>query len=302
MSFNVVQRTLYDIRDNNSYTVRKLADGNCWMTENLRLEFDGSTTYDSTTTNLAAGTTITPKATQIMSIGTNFTADDTRLTAQDKLNIRAWTTDPVSHMTINQDDPVTTKIAQASGKVDGFRNIFNQWLSRSTNGVREDDVPDFPNDQKTGENQKIGTYYNWHTATAGTGEGLISEGDVAPASICPRGWQLPRATGNGSWSLLVKDVYNIIVNDGNQAVVPDGNLEANTIFHKKPFSVPYSGETYYYTGLTIRQGTNGGFYNANVYAKDTQYHASDMYFNGTHFNSLSGSIRSAGMTIRCIAQ
>ncbi len=33
----VAQRTLYDIRDNNTYTIRKLADGNCWMTENLRL-------------------------------------------------------------------------------------------------------------------------------------------------------------------------------------------------------------------------------------------------------------------------
>ncbi len=36
---NVAQRTLYDIRDNNSYTIRKLADGNCWMTENLRTQF-----------------------------------------------------------------------------------------------------------------------------------------------------------------------------------------------------------------------------------------------------------------------
>ncbi len=34
---NVAQRILYDIRDGNSYRVRKLADGNCWMTENLRL-------------------------------------------------------------------------------------------------------------------------------------------------------------------------------------------------------------------------------------------------------------------------
>ena len=28
---------MYDIRDNNAYTVRKLADGNCWMTQNLYL-------------------------------------------------------------------------------------------------------------------------------------------------------------------------------------------------------------------------------------------------------------------------
>ena len=34
---NVAQNTLSDIRDNKSYTVRKLADGRCWMTDNLYL-------------------------------------------------------------------------------------------------------------------------------------------------------------------------------------------------------------------------------------------------------------------------
>ena len=35
--------TLKDSRDGNEYVVRKLADGNCWMTENLRLVGDGQT-------------------------------------------------------------------------------------------------------------------------------------------------------------------------------------------------------------------------------------------------------------------
>ena len=39
----VAQRTLYDIRDNNSYTIRKLADGNCWMTSNLKLKLTANT-------------------------------------------------------------------------------------------------------------------------------------------------------------------------------------------------------------------------------------------------------------------
>ncbi|MBQ3309458.1 hypothetical protein IJG78_02145, partial [Candidatus Saccharibacteria bacterium] len=35
----VPQHTLSDIRDGETYRIRKLADGNCWMTENLRLVF-----------------------------------------------------------------------------------------------------------------------------------------------------------------------------------------------------------------------------------------------------------------------
>ena len=34
-----VQKTLTDNRDGNTYVVRRLADGNCWMAENLRLTF-----------------------------------------------------------------------------------------------------------------------------------------------------------------------------------------------------------------------------------------------------------------------
>lgn len=43
----VPQITLIDTRDNNSYRVRKLADGNCWMTENLRLKTATLTPEDS---------------------------------------------------------------------------------------------------------------------------------------------------------------------------------------------------------------------------------------------------------------
>ncbi|MBQ3352212.1 hypothetical protein IJG91_00905, partial [Candidatus Saccharibacteria bacterium] len=41
----VAQRTLYDIRDSKPYTVRKLADGNCWMTNNLALELEANKNY-----------------------------------------------------------------------------------------------------------------------------------------------------------------------------------------------------------------------------------------------------------------
>ncbi len=57
---NVAQRILYDIRDGNSYRVRKLADGNCWMTENLALGSTEQTyTLTSADTNLPDGETFT---------------------------------------------------------------------------------------------------------------------------------------------------------------------------------------------------------------------------------------------------
>ena len=55
----VPQRTLYDIRDDNSYTIRKLADGNCWMTQNLTIS---GTTIDYTDSNLPGGASYTVPA------------------------------------------------------------------------------------------------------------------------------------------------------------------------------------------------------------------------------------------------
>ena len=47
---------LRDLRDDQVYTVRKLADGNCWMTENLRY---GANTDGSANTDLATASNIT---------------------------------------------------------------------------------------------------------------------------------------------------------------------------------------------------------------------------------------------------
>ena len=47
--------TLVVSRDNTSYTVTKLADGNCWMTENLRLDLSNSTITSADTNNPTAG-------------------------------------------------------------------------------------------------------------------------------------------------------------------------------------------------------------------------------------------------------
>ncbi|MBR2588869.1 hypothetical protein IKE84_00795 [Candidatus Saccharibacteria bacterium] len=46
-----------DIRDGKTYTVRKMADGNCWMAENLKFKLEANKTY--TGVNNTTGNTIT---------------------------------------------------------------------------------------------------------------------------------------------------------------------------------------------------------------------------------------------------
>ncbi|MBQ6355146.1 hypothetical protein IJJ18_01865 [Candidatus Saccharibacteria bacterium] len=55
----VPEATLRDMRDNASYTVRKLADGKCWMAQNLRFNFSAGKTLTPSDTDVKNSVTLT---------------------------------------------------------------------------------------------------------------------------------------------------------------------------------------------------------------------------------------------------
>ena len=120
--------TLTDTRDNNTYTVSKLADGKCWMTQNLRI----------------AGKTITPA-----------------------------------------DSNVTSNYTIPASFLSGF-------ISYNTSNAYVD---------------SDGGFYNWYTATAGTGTQSMSSGNTS-VSICPKGWRLPTSGSSNSEFQTLYDNYN----------------------------------------------------------------------------------------------
>ncbi len=120
-------KVLIDKRDNSTYTVARLEDGNCWMTQNLRIVNKVITSTDS---DMASG---------------SFTI-------------------PVS-------SPEFTNANKYSPQV-YYENILAN-----------------------------GAYYNWYTATAGSG--TIATGTVS-SSICPKNWKLPSNSGDGSFTDLLE--------------------------------------------------------------------------------------------------
>lgn len=56
----IPQTLLKDSRDNKQYLIRKLADGNCWMVQNLDLDLSIATTLDNTSSDLNSKTNWTP--------------------------------------------------------------------------------------------------------------------------------------------------------------------------------------------------------------------------------------------------
>ena len=65
--------TLTDIRDNNTYTVKKLKDGRCWMTQNLNLQ--GPITLTSGDSNVSSNWVLPSTTTSAWASGSTVTVD-----------------------------------------------------------------------------------------------------------------------------------------------------------------------------------------------------------------------------------
>jgi uncharacterized protein (TIGR02145 family) len=155
--------TLIDIRDDREYRVRKLADGKCWMIDNLMLELQQDMELIPDTTNVGSDTTVT------LATGgrnDNFTTSN--------------------YLTVNNGN------STASPNLDAWRQVDP---SNTTSCLNESAYN--PN-SKTG----CGYLYNFYTATAGSAPQSQTSGK-ANYSICPSSWKLPSGLDeNGDFGFL----------------------------------------------------------------------------------------------------
>ena len=200
-----MQYTLKDARDDKTYSIAKLADGNIWMTQSLDLDLDTNTTYTSADTDLPNGVTWTPNR------GT-YQAND--------------------HTWVFSD---TTPESYNPGEVywNGIISDNNDWYSYigtcSYNIPYECDESQNPFANYIAssgpEQYRLGNYYNWTAAMAMNDSSSIapfggnSISTVSPdQSICPAGWTMPRpGTGEDSFHGLLSQYgfENVSINGNN---------------------------------------------------------------------------------------
>jgi uncharacterized protein (TIGR02145 family) len=154
--------TLTDTRNNQEYRIRKLADGKCWMIDNLKLELKNGMTLTSKDTNIATDTTI------------HFTEDGTKdgpaLTGMDK------------NFTTSGFNTINGTNNQAPPNLDAWRQNDPSGTAGCSNGDA------YNSNSKTG----CGYLYNFYTAAAGTtSQSQDVRYSTAAGSICPAGWRLP---------------------------------------------------------------------------------------------------------------
>ena len=137
-----------------------------------------------------------------------------------------------------------------------------------------------------------GCYYNWYTATAGTGTSYIITGNVNN-SICPAGWTLPTSGSGGQFQALYTQYHSAAL----MLVDDPTNTTENTAGKIPGFLL---GGDY--------EGSGGGYIGARaLYWARTTYSARDGYYlyinSDTSFvDPSSNFVKYYGRSVRCLVQ
>ena len=130
------------------------------------------------------------------------------------------------------------------------------------------------------QSQYVGNYYNWYTATAGSGTQTIASGN-ATHSICPKGWRLPLSSD-----------FTVLTN----ALGAGNNAAGSWIMQSSPNYFILSG--YYDKGLRTL-GSGGGWTSSTASRVEHSYYLS---FTTSSVSLQDGLYRAYGFSVRCVAR
>lgn len=266
---------LTDARDNQTYTIAKLADGKCWMIENLRLETAGSNN-ESLSQGFGKSTTYG----NFSGLATAETADFSNSTTANSLYYSGTQSGTASINIGTTDNP--------GYRMPRYRNTNTS--SRASNPTRN-----------TGAMYSYGNYYTWSAALANTiyysgptatdADGKTSE--TVNTSICPAGWRLPYGRNSGNGNTAGGFYYLNYKINGNSNVT---NSTAVRKLRAYPNNFVYSG--YVNNGSIDTRGSSGHYWSSTTLTANYAYY---LYFDSDSVSP--GTINYGkfyGFSVRCV--
>ena len=287
--------TLIDTRDNRTYEVIKYADNNCWMHQNLELTFytgtdgKGYAENNSTKAGSVANNVITLNNTNTdITNGASYNVN-TFYATQNK----AATTERDPNFTWADDGsdgghsfswPVYNP-AEAYAIPTGSQNTYGQnEYTTSANGA---------------PSQRGGNLYNWTMATLGSGTSLTQDGQTAPNSICPKGWQLPVNSGNKSFYNLLDAYYTGTIGSGGNPQTTPALIDQQNLMWSDPLDFVVSGDYNQSIGTIRSRATEGTFWSGTAYSATLAHLLAS---NSTGFHPQGWGYHGYGYAVRCVAR
>ena len=267
-------KTVTDSRDGSTYTVKKLSDNKCWMTENLAIDL-----VDSKNNLISANTNATDQALGYLKGTTTGTSSD------------QWAMAAVSNWTSTSYSYSQPWIAVDSS-TSGVCSDASTWCVTTTGAWSWDIMTPATINGTTSKAQgKLGVYYNYCAASAGSycwGNGTSTTGSPSSdpntsslrditSDICPYGWRLPTSTSSGEFQALYT-AYS-----------------SNSTNFQTALSTPLSG--YFYNGKAYVQGNYGYFWSSTWSSKNNMYL---LRANPTSVYPSNTFDRYYGYSVRCV--
>lgn len=274
-----------DLRDAKVYWISKLADGKCWMTQNLDLD-------------LNSNITLTPEDTDIRE---NWKPMISTLNAWEYG--RSWVDDNYSNISDFWNDVATSvDVGDWYWIGNWMNNGVSTWYSGTTNNVfypGSQDVGSNPVKfqitpfQGNGEHGHMGNYYNWPAAVAKNVLAGYSGGSF-DTSICPAHWRLPTSEGQ----------YQNYDNDGNGDFAKllrayGGDASNDKIWTAEPLYFVRGGEAGYSSDNPTETGYRGYYWTGSKTSGHSSYY---LYFGDSSIYPSSTSDWRFTMNIRCVAR
>ncbi len=295
---------LTDIRDGKTYWIAKMADGHCWMTQNLDLDIE-------TTPNKVA--TLTSENTDLVAYNINGYTSALGYSQDPTTQVITWTPD---RATILKEDLSSSNWAASNNYSTNWS--FNpgdyyytdqfqpQLASPGLNYLIPEQMnTDYINTtpySSNGVHGYVGNYYTWTTAVASnstleyTSNTESNIGSNPQNSICPAGWRLPLTTkispdytNEGSLDEIKR--LNYVLNNNKNVTNSSAKLEAG------PFYMTRAG--YVENGAITRAGRGSGFWTSTLKNSSDAF---TLYEAGVEVFAPSASKRNLGYPIRCISR
>ena len=258
---------LTDQRDNQTYAIAKLADGNCWMIENLRL--DNQYTVGNNQTN--------PSVTNA-SLSQGYNSSFIGLAGPE-------TADFDDSTTANSLYTTETGV-QGKNTISGDSTYLGYRFPRYNNNNTSQRAA---NTTSAGANTySYGNYYTWAAAIADTR--YYAAGNHNTTSICPKGWSIPQGNNtNAGFKKLDIDMGGTGINQYT--------AEASKRWRKYPTNFLYSGR--FTSSSADSRGSDGTYWSSTANSGKNSYY---LYLGDTavYPGSNSGS-KYYGYSARCIA-
>ena len=253
---------LTDQRDNQTYAIAKLADGKCWMIENLRLEAEdsrGNNRFNPSITN--------------ESLAQGYGASFIGLADAESSDFSNSTT----ANSLYSIDGSTDKTISGSNKGYRFPRYDNSNTQQRVNNATDSDANIY----------SYGNYYTWAAAIADTT--YYSGGDHNTASICPTGWSIPQGNNNAVG-------FGKLDIDMGGAGTTQPMTEASSMWRDYPANFLYSGS--FSVESARDRGDEGNYWSSTT---SNNYSSYRLNINNSSINpgTINRSM-CVGLSIRCV--